>query len=99
MSTRYYPATRHELNQIAENQKHLELAAHHAEVGKTAYALGRPPQSIMQVLAWLDDLPTPNGYPTQERFAAARKLPSDTPLSEVLEFLGADLSGVEKEHQ
>ena len=64
----------------------------HPEVPRQ-HPLDLPPQSFAQVLCWLDDLIEPGEpYPTHAMFSAARKMPSDTSLRDVLIALGADPS-------
>jgi hypothetical protein len=83
---RYYAATTDELNQLADMHRNLAMPI---------TVLAKPPTSLGQVLAWLDDLrdagclPT---YPTNEQFRAAEALPQTTTLRGVLEALGADMS-------
>lgn len=78
--TRHEPATARELNQLAEN---------HAENGQPSNALRKPPAHFSTVLLWADDLGI---NPTPAQWEAARALPAETTLADVLRFLGADLS-------
>ena len=79
---RHYPATRHELNQLAENHQAKQIKSN---------ALDEPPGNFMQVLTWLDDVaPTP--YPSNEAIRAAQALPPTATLADVLKSLGCDLS-------
>lgn len=83
---RYYGATRRELNELAEAHEERNRPLSQAERDEQTATLNRPAGNVAQVLVWLEDMGI---RPSQDDWKAARQLPPETSLRDVLKRLGA----------